>query len=61
MTTKDVFIAETASRILAAMCACPDKEPSPEKALELAEQLWAELKAKAYVNTFNRIGTPDDI
>ena len=56
MINKRLFITETASRILAGMCANSEKEPSPEKALEYAEELWEELEKKSYPDNFNRIG-----
>ena len=56
MINKGVYIAETASRILAGMCSNPDKEPSPESALRYAEKLWEELEKKAYPDNFKRIG-----
>lgn len=56
MIKKNIYIAETAARILAAMCASPEKIPLPQEALQLAEELWQSLEDKAYPDTFGRIG-----
>lgn len=59
MIRKNTFIAETAVTIYASMFANPERDPSPEAALQYAEDLWKELENKSYPDKFGRIGTED--
>lgn len=56
---KDAFMSETSAQILAGMCANPEKVPSPEHAIELAEELWQHLVEKNYTNNLPPFAASD--